>query len=132
MSELTVPTLAGEPRAPDLIGDPPEPLPCPDGWRIVPHIDPNLVAYEVTREIDLSAWRDPCGSPGLEMCGLNATQFRGFPPETLDIGSVEIRLFNAVGKPNMARLLYRFLYKPGGWRRPGDRRPVFDFHRLPL
>jgi hypothetical protein len=107
---------------------PPEPSPpLPPGWQIVAHPKPGIIAYEVRGLLPMD-YRTPHSGIGIEMVGLNATEFHGFPPETLEIGKVDVRLEFGVGY----RLIYRLHYKPGGWQLAGGSIPVFDYHRLPL
>ncbi len=106
---------------------PPDPPPLPPGWHIVAHPTPDVIAYEVRALLPMD-YRPAVTGPGVEMVGLNAVEFHGFPPETLEIGRVGMQVEFGVGY----RLTYRFHYKPEGWRLPGSLVPVFDFHRLPL
>lgn len=110
-----------------LSAPPVEPPPLPPGWHIVPHPKPDVIAYEVRALLPMD-YRPAIAGPGVEMVGLNATEFHGFAPETLEIGSVGVQMEFGVGY----RLKYRFHWRAEGWRQPGSLIPVFDFHRLPL
>lgn len=103
----------------------------PPGWQIVPHTTPGVTAYEVLSivpPLHSQQPRLPDGLGSIDMVGLNASEFYGFPPETLEIGRVDLRFMSAGG----LRLTYRFHFNPAGWRRPCSLIPSFDFHRLPL
>ncbi len=68
------------------------------------------------------------GPGSMEMVGVNALAYHEFPPETLEIGHVDVRMETA----RDIRITYRFNFNPQGWRRPGATIPAFDYHRLPF
>lgn len=106
------------------------PPPTPDGWRIVPHATPGITAYEVSAMMPLHAPRPAAPQPGpgwADMCGRNATMFHGFPPDTLEIGRVDVHIVPGIG----IQITYRFDYDPRG-QKPKARIPLSDFHRLLL
>jgi hypothetical protein len=102
----------------------------PAGWSLVAFPAPGVASYEVTRVIRSG---DPAArGPGLEVCGINAVAFHGFPAETLALSRAGVRGFR--DEQGMAlRITYRFDYRADGWCGSplGGKVPVCDFHRLP-
>lgn len=113
---------------------PPSPVipqpPTPPGWHIVPTATPGVTSYEVSARFDEAAPRtspDRIGS--IEFVGTNSTEFCGFPPDTLQIGAVNLRFDTATREK---RLSLRFDYRAEGWQRLAFALPSCDFNRLPL
>jgi hypothetical protein len=117
-------------RMPAPVAHQAEPPPLPAGWRLVPHPTPGILAYEADGLIPLGATgrQNPGGIGTFDMVGLNATEFRGFPAETLEIGRVDVRIDPNVGY----RVKFRFHFNATGWRKPGINIPVCDYRRLPI
>ena len=125
--ELLMRCVGRQPK-PEVIPDPP---PAPAGWTIVPCGTPGITSYEVETVVPQD-WIRPGGPGQLELVGLNALEFHGFPPETLAIGRCNVRAFMRGGF-RLFKITYRFDYWHKGWQISGPaRKPVFDYARLPL
>ncbi len=104
----------------------PAPPPAPPGWTLLPPSGDHA-SYEVRRPL---CDRTSTFGPGIEFCGVNATEFHGFPAGTLSIGGCRVGMTSTDPRDRFT-LTYRFDYRANGWQRPGATLPACDFHRLP-
>jgi hypothetical protein len=123
-------------RKPDAVWTPPKPqppgIPTPRGWTVAKTVG-DVTCYEVRRRIPLG------GTPGQMkyLSGTNRFEYHGFPPGTLNIGGMVFEppeVTQGMFDPPLAGggfMVYRFDYRPSGWKIPGVGLPSCDYRDLP-
>lgn len=103
------------------------PPPPPPGWRFAPCYTPGVTSYHVTK---LYRHGDrPSYGPGMELGGVNADAFHGFPAGTLCLNVEGIRAVVGERGTEGMRITYRLDYRTEGWTEGVA--PLIDFARLP-